>query len=120
MDLAHRIGNSLLGASVVCYNKPMRRYDTIARLKATEPALRALGVAALYLFGSHARDQAGPDSDVDVFIDLPPDRSFGFLHYMDAFDVLRGSVGDKVDYGTRNGLHPLLRPAIEREAIRIF
>ncbi|WP_299720903.1 nucleotidyltransferase domain-containing protein [Tardiphaga sp.] len=89
-------------------------------MKATEPALRALGVAALYLFGSHARDQAGPESDIDVFIDPAPETSFGFLSYMDAFDVLRGSFGDKIDYGTRNGLHPLLRSGIEREAIRIF
>jgi hypothetical protein len=39
----------------------MRRDDVIARLKKTEPALRAFGVNALYLFGSHARDEAGPD-----------------------------------------------------------
>jgi len=98
----------------------MRRNETIAKLKATEPALRNFGVAGLYLFGSHARDEAGADSDVDVFIDPTPDQSFGFLSYMDALDALRGSVGDNVDYGTRNGLHPLLRSEIEREAIRIF
>jgi predicted nucleotidyltransferase len=54
----------------------MRRDDVIARLKQTEPALRGFGVAALYLFGSHARDEAKPDSDVDVFIDVAPDAAF--------------------------------------------
>lgn len=98
----------------------MRREDVIARLKETEPVLRGFGVAALYLFGSHARDQAGPDSDIDVFIDVAPQAPFGLRPYMGAFDTLKQALGEKVDYGTRNGLHPLLRPDIEREAIRIF
>jgi hypothetical protein len=39
---------------------------------------------------------------------------------MDAFETIQHAVGDKLDYGTRKGLHPLLRPEIEREAVRIF
>ncbi|MEA2883144.1 MAG: uncharacterized protein QOH32_2400 [Bradyrhizobium sp.] len=102
------------------YNKTMRRDDVIAKLKETEPALRGFGVAALYLFGSHARDEAGPDSDVDVFIDPATDRAFGFVPFMDAYEALKQAVGENVDYGTRKGLHPLLRPDIEREAIKVF
>jgi predicted nucleotidyltransferase len=98
----------------------MRRDDVIARLKQTEPALRGLGVAALYLFGSHARDEAGPQSDVDVFIDPARQGEFGFLPFMDAYETLKQAVGENLDYGTRKGLHPLLRQDIEREAIRIF
>lgn len=98
----------------------MRRNEIIAKLKSTEPELRQFGIAALYLFGSHARDQAGPDSDIDVFVDFTPGSGVGFLPYMDAFDALRTRTGGKVDYGTRSGLHPLLREEIEREAIRIF
>jgi uncharacterized protein len=103
-----------------CYSSGMRRDDVIARLKQTEPALRAFGVDALYLFGSHARDQAGPDSDIDVFIDPTPDKRFGFAPFMDAYETLREAVGEKLDYGTRRGLHPLLRADIEREALRVF
>jgi len=103
-----------------CYIQDMRRHDVIARLKETEPALRAFGVGALYLFGSHARDEAGPDSDIDVFVDPTPDTAFGFTPFMDAYETLQEAVGDKLDYGTRKGLHPLLRANIEREAIRIF
>ena len=60
----------------------MRRDDVIAKLKQTGPALRGFGVAALYLFGSHARDEASPESDVVVFIDPAPYREFGFLPFM--------------------------------------
>jgi nucleotidyltransferase-like protein len=43
----------------------MNRAEVINQLKSLEPELRAHGVAALYLFGSYARGDAGPDSDVD-------------------------------------------------------
>src|SRR5689334_13092108 len=62
-------------SSVAGYIDAMRRDDVIARLKATEPALRGFGVAALYLFGSHARGDAQPDSDIDVFVDPAPDKA---------------------------------------------
>jgi predicted nucleotidyltransferase len=107
-------------SSLLAYSENMRRDDVIAKLKETEPVLRGFGVAALYLFGSHVRDEAGPDSDIDVFIDVAPDASFGLRPYMGAFRALKQAVGEKVDYGTRNGLHPLLRSDIEREAIRVF
>jgi predicted nucleotidyltransferase len=98
----------------------MRRNDVLATLKEAEPALRARGVAALYIFGSHARDEARPDSDVDVFIDKDTSQEFGFDQFMDVYFLLQERLGSGVDYGTRDGLHPVLRPEIEREAVRVF
>jgi predicted nucleotidyltransferase len=98
----------------------VRRDEVIAKLKGTERELRSFGVAALYLFGSHARDEAATDSDVDVFVDPTSAETFGFLPFMDAYETIQKAVGPNVDYGTRNGLHPLLRADIEREAVRIF
>jgi predicted nucleotidyltransferase len=103
-------------------DKPMRRDDVIARLKATEPALRAFGIAGLYLFGSHARDEAEPDSDVDVFVDPAPGETFGFLPFMDAYATLRKAFDDKIEigYSTRTGLSPYILKDVEQEAVRIF
>jgi hypothetical protein len=98
----------------------MRRDEVIARLKEAEPALRALGARALYLFGSHARDEAGADSDIDVFIDKDRSRPFGFDEFMDIYFLLRDRLGDNIDYGTREGLNSALLAEIEREAIRVF
>jgi predicted nucleotidyltransferase len=98
----------------------MKREDVIAALKETEPRLWGFGVAALYLFGSYARGEAGPDSDVDVFIDKDESRPFGFDEFMDTYLLLQNRLGDNVDYGTREGLHPLLRAGIEQEAVRVF
>ncbi len=98
----------------------MRRLEAIARLKQAEPALRAFGAASLYLFGSHARDEARPDSDVDVFIDKEPSRRFGFHEFMEIYLTLRKVLGVEVGYTTREGLVEFYRPDIEREAIRVF
>lgn len=98
----------------------MRREQVIAKLKAAEPAIRSLGASALYLYGSHARDEAGPDSDVDVFIDKDPGHPFGFDEFMDIYFKLQEALGAEVGYTTRDGLVDFYRPDIEREAIRIF
>jgi len=98
----------------------MKREEVIAKLKDAEPALRGFGVSALYLFGSHARDEADTNSDVDVFIDKDKSRHFGFDEFMDVYFLLKQRLGENVDYGTREGLHPVLRASIEQEAVRVF
>jgi uncharacterized protein len=100
----------------------MRRDDVIAKLKRAEPQLRAFGVAALYLFGSHARDEARADSDVDLFVDPISDPEFGFIKYVEAYETLRRTLGEDVElgYSTRAGLSPYVRSAVENEAIRVF
>ncbi len=106
----------------LCYIEFMRRDEAISKLKATEPALRAFGVAALYLFGSHARDEAGPDSDIDVFVDVAPDAAFGLRPYMGALRVLENAFDHKTEigYSTRDALSPYIRAAVERDAVQIF
>ena len=100
----------------------MQRDELIKKLKRAEPALRRAGVSALFLFGSVARDDAIPGSDIDVFVDPASDEAFDFLNYMDAYDAIRRSVGEgiEVGYSTRDGLSPYIRGSVEREAIRIF
>ena len=100
----------------------MGRDDIITRLKATEPVLRGQGVGALYLFGSHARGEARPDSDVDVFVDPVVDERFGFLEFMAAYQAIQKALGEGIDigYSTRDGLSRYVRTDVEREAVRIF
>lgn len=99
----------------------MNRAEVIARLKTVEPQLRARGVGALYLYGSHARDEAEAGSDVDVFVDAVDDHAFGFLSSMDAYRILEGVFpGIEVGYSTRDGIVPCYRPYIEHNAVRIF
>lgn len=100
--------------------KKMKRAEVIAKLKAAEPLLRAHGIGALYLFGSHARDDAREDSDIDVFIDPSSDDFYDLDHLIGAHEALEQACGARVDFGSRKGLVKFYRPAIESEAIRIF
>ena len=67
----------------------MRRDEAIAKLKQTEPALRGFGVAALYLFGSHARGNARAESDFDLAI-VAPDGIARRRVAMRAYESLAG------------------------------
>ncbi len=99
----------------------MIRAEVIARLKAIEPALRQRGVAALYLFGSHARDEARAGSDVDIFVDPVDDNAFGLMPFMETLAVLEQTFpGIELGYSTRDGNVPCYRPYIEGGAIRVF
>jgi predicted nucleotidyltransferase len=99
----------------------MDRTQVIAKLKAAEPQLRAHGVAALFLFGSYARNEPRTDSDVDVFVDPGTDDFYSLDHFVGAYEVIRSAVpGYDIGYGTRNGLSKYIRPDVERDAIRIF
>jgi hypothetical protein len=93
----------------------------LAQLRTQEAALRAAGVAGLYLFGSAARGEAGAASDIDLFIDqADPDR-FDLFDLMDLRERLGAALGGvAVDLATRASLHPALRPAIEASALRVF
>lgn len=99
----------------------MNRAEIVAKLKAVEPQLRARGVAALYLFGSYARDEARPDSDVDMFVDPEDEDAFGLMRLFDSQTVVEDVLpGMEIAYSTRDSIVPRYRPYIERDAIRVF
>ena len=99
----------------------MNRQEVIARLKSVEPALRARGVAALYLFGSHSRNEARPDSDIDVFVDAANDSFYDLSNFMGAYGDLRQAFPDvEIGYSTRDGLSKYVRPDVEQAAVRVF
>ena len=54
------------------------------------------------------------------FSDKDVSRRIGFDQFMDIYLMRQERLGENVDYGTREGLHPVLRPQIERAAIRVF
>ena len=101
------------------YGPIMTSAEVIAELRKRAPEIRALGATSLYLFGSAARDEANEASDIDLFVDYDPDK-FGFVELIRLRERLTEELGHAADLTTREGLHPLLRPAIEAEAIKVF
>src|SRR3954470_2215787 len=84
---------------------PMTLDDVRRLIEPEKDALRAKGVAALYVFGSVARGEAGAGSDVDFFIDLEPDARFSIIDLVGVKDDLSERLGVAADLHTRDGLH---------------
>ncbi len=97
----------------------MTREAIIAKISRRADAMRALGATALFIYGSRARRDAGPDSDLDVYIDFDPAR-FSFVELIELEEMLARELDLKVQLGTRDALHPLLKDNIERDAVRVF
>jgi predicted nucleotidyltransferase len=79
-----------------------------------------MGATSLFLFGSTARDDARPDSDLDLFIDYDPESRFNGLDLVGIKLFLEEQLGTEVDVTTRDSLHPRLRARVEQSAIKVF
>ena len=73
------------------------------------------GAYNVRIFGSVARDEAGPESDIDILVDLEPGRSL-FDHAALMLD-LEKLLQCKVDVITERSLRPRVRERVFREAI---
>jgi predicted nucleotidyltransferase len=98
----------------------MTRREAIEQLIRHADAIKAMGATSLYLFGSTARDEAKPDSDLDLFVDYDPESRFSLLDLAGIKVYLEDELGIETDVTTRGGLHPMLKEKIERSAVRIF
>lgn len=70
------------------------------------------GVTSIGVFGSYARGEAGPDSDVDIIIEL--DRPIGW-ELVELSDYLESRLQRPVDLVIKRSLNPLIRDAILAE-----
>lgn len=95
----------------------MERDAILRTLSEHTDQLQSLGVERLAVFGSVAREQAGPGSDVDVLVEFRGKSSFDA--YMDLKFFLEDVLDRPVDLVTRRSLKPRLAPAVEKEALYI-
>ena len=96
----------------------MRRADVIALVSEhRDEIVRRFGVRSLSLFGSVARDEARPDSDVDVLVEFEGPTTFD--GHMGLLVFLEDLLGCHVDVVTAKGLKPRLRPLIDQDVVRV-
>jgi uncharacterized protein len=94
----------------------VRREEALRRLAEYRDELTAMGARSLSLFGSVARDEAGPDSDVDILIEF--DRPLS-LFYLGRIQIrLEEILGQRVDLVMPESLRPRLRARVLAEAVR--
>jgi predicted nucleotidyltransferase len=98
----------------------MKRDQVISLLRQHEPEFHEVGVGALFLFGSVARDEASETSDVDVFLDLARPDGFTLFHLVELQNRMQLILGARVDLMTRQGIHLRRRQRIESDAVRVF
>ncbi|HEY4158037.1 MAG TPA: nucleotidyltransferase family protein [Polyangiaceae bacterium] len=95
----------------------LRRADVVDLLEAHREAIHRLGVRTLSLFGSVARDEARPGSDVDLLAvfdgPITSDKFFGTKFFLE--DLL----GARVDLATEGSVRERFRGVIEPELIRV-
>ncbi len=72
------------------------------------------GASNLRLFGSAARGEERPDSDIDLLIDMAEDRGFG--DYLALVAELEAALSRRVDLVIDRSLSPHFRPFIEDQA----
>ncbi|MBX9824437.1 MAG: nucleotidyltransferase family protein [Xanthobacteraceae bacterium] len=98
----------------------MKRDDAIAILRQNADALKARGVCHAALFGSVARNEAGPASDLDIMIELAPDAKLNAFDYAGLKRYIADLFPGKVDVVNRAALKSYLRRPAESDAIYAF
>lgn len=90
------------------------------RILSLEKPLREEGVSSLSLFGSVVRGETGPESDVDVLIDVDPRARFTLLNLVGVKNILEDGLRREADVAMREGLDPKMKEGILKEAEKIF
>lgn len=98
----------------------MKREEALSRIKVHEAELRASGLAALYLFGSTARDEAASRSDVDLMCDLDPTLALGLIEFAGLKLRLQEAIAAPVDLVPRRSMRLAIRAHAESDMVQVF
>jgi predicted nucleotidyltransferase len=114
----YRVRRRRAGLRTATSWKPVRALDEVlAKAELIRTLARAHGATSIELFGSAARGDDGPESDLDFVVELEPGRSL--LDLIGLNQDLQAALGRKVEAFTRAGLKPRVLAEARKEAIKI-
>ncbi len=91
--------------------------ELLRKIQEHSARLVEFDVEQLLLFGSTARDDATPSSDIDLLVEFRGKPTF--RNFMGLKEFLEETIGQKVDLVTRGALRESLLRKIELEALRV-
>ncbi|MGI8526514.1 MAG: nucleotidyltransferase family protein [Pseudolabrys sp.] len=94
--------------------------EAIETLQRSEQALRARGVQRAALFGSVARGDNQPGSDIDIMIEINPEAHITVFDYVDLKEYIAELFDGPVDVVNHESLKPYIRPVATADAIYAF
>ncbi|WP_298808571.1 nucleotidyltransferase domain-containing protein [uncultured Sphingomonas sp.] len=97
----------------------MTRAEALNRLRSHRASLHAMGIEHVAIFGSTARDEATPTSDLDLFVTFRRDVQLGW-DYLDLDERIGQLLGVPVDLVSDPDRRPRLKAAIERDRVDAF
>jgi uncharacterized protein len=98
----------------------MDRERVVQTLRSHEPELRAAGIVHLRVFGSVARGEASPYSDIDLMADLDGSKKFSLLDMTGLENRLSDILQVRVDLTLSKSVREPIRRSAEREAVLAF
>ncbi len=98
----------------------MNREQVIETLRSHASAPRQRGVRRAALFGSLARGEGTPSSDIDILVELEPGASIDLFDYVGITHYLADLFPVRVDVANKDTLNPHVRPSAESDAIQAF
>jgi uncharacterized protein len=126
-QLARRQGRSMQAVlDDVCRRALAADGDTpslagvIQRLRQHERELERLGIRQLYVYGSVARGEARPWSDVDLFADLADEARWNIVRWGHVLGRLEEILQRRVDFAARRSLPEDVRRRADAEAVAVF
>jgi uncharacterized protein len=101
--------------------RDLTRDQLLSRLRALRPEFEREGVAHMSLFGSRARGDNRPDSDIDLIVDVRPGRTFG-LEAVGVFNLVEDHLGLPSSIVTRDGLQsdPSFGKRVVADEVSVF
>ena len=98
----------------------MDKEQVVSKLREHEPELKAAGIVHLRLFGSVARGDATPFSDVDLMADFDKSKSLTLVSVGRLENRLKDILGVKVDLSSPDWMREPVRTRAIREAVLAF
>ena len=101
--------------------RDLAREELLAKLRALRPQFEREGVAHMALFGSRARGDNRPDSDVDLLVDVQDEQKFSMLDAIGVSHIVEDNLGLETNVVVLDKYaDPSFVASVERDRVAVF